>query len=232
MAQRGFTLLELLVVLAIIGVMLLFIPGFVLRGQPGLDVEVAARAIADALREARSEALLRNREQLFALDVEERLFRAGAGAAAGADRPRLEVTFQTARSELMSESIGQIRFFADGSSTGGRIGLARDGRQADGRRRLADRRGSRWTMAHDDRALARCRLHAARGPGRAGHLRAAVRRARADLPDRPAPVDGRRGRERRDRARAVAARAGRRRGAARRPARSAARPRAACAGAP
>ena len=130
MAQRGFTLLELLVVLAIIGVMLLFIPGFVLRSQPGLDVEAAARGIADALREARSEALLRNRDQLFALDVEERLFRTGAGQRPVRLDRSLEVTFQTARSELMSESIGQIRFFADGSSTGGRIGLARDGRQA------------------------------------------------------------------------------------------------------
>jgi general secretion pathway protein H len=130
LAERGFTLLELLVVLAIVGVMLLFIPGFLLRSQPGLDVDAAARGIADALREARSEAMLRNRDQRFALDVEERLFRAGAGQRPVRLDRSIEVTFQTARSELMSESIGQIRFFADGSSTGGRIGLARNGRHA------------------------------------------------------------------------------------------------------
>ncbi len=130
MRQQGFTLLELLVVLAIIGVMLLFIPGFVLRSQPGLDVEAAARGIADALREARSEAVLRNRDQLFALDVEERLFRTGAGRRPVRLDRSIEVTFQTARAELIGESIGQIRFFPDGSSTGGRIGLARSGREA------------------------------------------------------------------------------------------------------
>ena len=131
MDQRGFTLLELLVVLAIIGVVLAFVPGFILRGQPGLDVDVAARAIADALRQARSDAVLQNRELLFALVVEQRLFRVG-GQRAPVQIPRcVDITFQTARSEAMSETIGQIRFYPDGSATGGRIGLAIDGQQVE-----------------------------------------------------------------------------------------------------
>jgi general secretion pathway protein H len=129
--QRGFTLLELLVVLAIIGLVLAFVPGFVLRGQPDLDVDVAARAVANSLRQARSEALLENREQLFALDVEERLFRTASMRAPVQMDRAIEITFQTARSELLSESIGQIRFFPDGSSTGGRIGLSLAGRKAE-----------------------------------------------------------------------------------------------------
>jgi general secretion pathway protein H len=129
--QRGFTLLELLVVLAIIGVVLAFVPGFVLRGQSGFDVDIAARAVADGLRAARSEALRQNREQLFALDVEERLFRTASMQAPVQMDRGIELTFQTARSELLSESIGQIRFFPDGSSTGGRIGLTLDGRHAE-----------------------------------------------------------------------------------------------------
>jgi general secretion pathway protein H len=131
MDQRGFTLLELLVVLAIIGLVLAFVPGFVLRGQPDFDVDVAARAVADSLRQARSEALLENREQLFALDVEERLFRTASMRAPVQMDRAIELTFHTARSELLSESIGQIRFFPDGSSTGGRIGLSLAGRKAE-----------------------------------------------------------------------------------------------------
>jgi general secretion pathway protein H len=131
MDARGFTLLELLVVMAIIALILAFIPGFVLRGQPGLDVDVAARAVGDALREARSQAVLQNREQVFALDVEQRLFRAGERRAPVQMAKNIEVTFQTARSELMSERIGQIRFFPDGTATGGRIGLTLDGRHAE-----------------------------------------------------------------------------------------------------
>jgi general secretion pathway protein H len=131
MDARGFTLLELLVVMAIIALILAFIPGFVLRGQPGLDVDVAARAVGDALRQARSQAVLQNREQVFALDVEQRLFRAGERRAPVQMAKNIEVTFQTARSEQMSESIGQIRFFPDGTATGGRIGLTLDGRHAE-----------------------------------------------------------------------------------------------------
>lgn len=131
MDQRGFTLLELLVVLGIIGLILAFVPGFVLRGQPDFDVEVAARAVANGLRETRSVALVENREQLFALDVEERLFRTASMRAPVQMERGIELTFQTARSELLSESIGQIRFFPDGSSTGGRIGLTLNGRHAE-----------------------------------------------------------------------------------------------------
>lgn len=119
----GFTLLELLVVLAIIGLMVTLIPGFMLRSQPQLDVTVAARAIANGLRQARSEAVVQNRSQVFALDVDARVFRSG-------DRPPVRIddeivlSFQTARSEILEEGVGQIRFFPDGSSTGGQISVS------------------------------------------------------------------------------------------------------------
>lgn len=119
----GFTLIELLVVLTIVGLILALVPGFMLRRQPGLDVEVAARAIADGLRQTRSQAMLTNREQVFTLDVEARLFRAGG------DRPlkqldrEIELQLYTAQAELIDALSGQIRFFPDGSSTGGAIGL-------------------------------------------------------------------------------------------------------------
>jgi general secretion pathway protein H len=128
--QRGFTLLELLVVLAIIGFIVALIPGFVLRGQPQLDVDIAARAIADGLRQTRSEAVLRNQQQVFALDVEERVFRAG-------DRTPVRIgdgialSFRTARSQLLDQGVGQIRYFPDGSSTGGLIRLLQGKAQAD-----------------------------------------------------------------------------------------------------
>jgi general secretion pathway protein H len=131
MNERGFTLLELLVVLAIIGIVLALVPGFMLRGQPGLGVDVTARGIADALRQARSHAMMQNRDQLFALDVEQHLFRIGGQRAPVQMDKNIQVTFQTARSETIGETVGQIRFFPDGSATGGRIGLTLDGQQVE-----------------------------------------------------------------------------------------------------
>jgi general secretion pathway protein H len=116
--------LELIVVLAIIGLVLALVPGLMLRSQPGLDIEVAARALADGLRQARSQAMVSNREEVFSLDVEARLFRAGRDQPLKQLDPAVQLHLYTAQAELIDAASGRIRFFPDGSSTGGAIGLS------------------------------------------------------------------------------------------------------------
>jgi len=127
--QRGFTLLELMVVLAIIGLIVALVPGFMLRSQPRLDIAVAARAIANGLRQARSEAVAHNRAEVFALDVDARVFRTGDHPPVRIDKS-IPLSFQTARSEVLEDGVGQIRFFPDGSSTGGLISVGQGEWQA------------------------------------------------------------------------------------------------------
>ncbi|HEX6142307.1 MAG TPA: GspH/FimT family pseudopilin [Geminicoccaceae bacterium] len=121
----GFTLFELLVVLAIIGLVLATMPGFLIRDSDRVELESAVRSVAAGLREAQSNALVSNREQVFALDVETRRFRVAPGRPLRQLDPDLEVGFRTARSGLLAPTAGTIRFYPDGSSTGGRIRLAR-----------------------------------------------------------------------------------------------------------
>jgi general secretion pathway protein H len=128
--ERGFTLLELLVVLAIIGLVVALVPGFVLRSHPQLDIEIAARAMADGMRRARSDAVLRNRAQAFALDLEARVFRAGEQAPVRIG-DAVALSFRTARSQLLAEGVAQILFYPDGSSTGGLIRLVQGDARAE-----------------------------------------------------------------------------------------------------
>lgn len=126
--SRGYTLFEVLVVLAIIGLVLAAVP-MISGRRSGPEVRAAAIEIASSMREARSEAITRFRPVAFQLDVDARTYRVGDGGSAQPLPRTLELALYTARSELASETAGGIRFFPDGSATGGRITVSEDGQR-------------------------------------------------------------------------------------------------------
>ena len=65
-----------------------------------------------------------DREVAFTLDVAAHRFTVDDGRATRSLDEALDITLETARSELGGETVGAIRFFPDGSSTGGRVTLA------------------------------------------------------------------------------------------------------------
>ncbi|MEL6962023.1 MAG: GspH/FimT family pseudopilin [Pseudomonadota bacterium] len=123
-AHGGFTLIELLVVLAIIGLILVSIPGFLLRDNAAFNLDRSTQKLAESLRGARSVAITANREQTLSIDVERRQFLTPKAKAPVQLPAGVTIGFITARQEQLNETTGQIRFFPDGSSTGGRVILA------------------------------------------------------------------------------------------------------------
>ena len=123
---RGFTLVELLVVMAIAAVVMTAVPTLFSASFPGLETKSAARRTAATLRLARESAIRRGEETQVLVDLENhRLTLEGYRTLSLPDR--LSLQLDAASSELIDEQRGAIRFFPDGSSTGGRLVLSHGG---------------------------------------------------------------------------------------------------------
>ena len=124
MRSRGFTILELLVVLVIGAIAYSLVLGVPFRGPSVADLKAASRTLAAGLRQAQSVALASRSDAVLTLDVEEREFQV-TGTEGSRSLPKdLELRLYTAQSEVATERKGSIRFYPDGSSTGGRITVA------------------------------------------------------------------------------------------------------------
>ncbi len=122
-AAAGFTLLEILVVLAIVGFALVLVVGYRPPWSRGFAVDTIAAQLSSELRLVRSEAIAENRPVSLELDLKGHRYRGGSAAL----RPlpaSLSIQMLTLAGQRESADVGSIRFNPDGSSTGGRIVLA------------------------------------------------------------------------------------------------------------
>jgi general secretion pathway protein H len=122
--HNGFTLLELLVVLALLAMTYALIPPMFSLGGSTAELKAGARQVAAGLRKARSQAIVSRSEATLTLNVESRSF-----VLSGDDTPRIlprqaEIGVYTAQGEVLDANSAAIRFYPDGSSTGGRVTLA------------------------------------------------------------------------------------------------------------
>ena len=129
-ASAGVSLLELLIVLSIMAILAAIV--LPLIGGTGVstgELKSAARQVAAGLRVARGEALATRQETRVVLDLEQRTFRIDRNAYVHALPKQIEVKLFTAQSDLVSDRVGAIRFFADGGSNGGRVTLGSGSRK-------------------------------------------------------------------------------------------------------
>jgi general secretion pathway protein H len=124
-STSGFTLLELLAVLLILAlVAAVVVPS--LGGGSAVEIKAAARSLAAGLRQTRNRALNDNRSATLAIDVAKREFQLPGEQRAHKLPESVHIVLYTARSERLGEQRAAIRFFSDGSSTGGRVTLSTD----------------------------------------------------------------------------------------------------------
>lgn len=125
--NAGFTLIEIIVTLAILSLALGLIVGYKPPWSGTIGLRGAAAQIAAGLREARSEAIAQNRSTNFDIDLAQHRFQVGSGPIRRLPN-QLNLALLTASGERRDAHIGGIRFHPDGSSTGGRISIG-DGRR-------------------------------------------------------------------------------------------------------
>ena len=131
LGSSGITLLELLIVIALMAI----IAGFVVPMFGGpistSELRASARQLAAGLRLARSEAVSQRRETFLVLDVAGKRFKVDRELQEHALPKGVELKLFTAQSDLVDANVGSIRFFPDGGCNGGRITVASGARKFD-----------------------------------------------------------------------------------------------------
>ena len=122
--QGGFTLLEIIVVLAIGAIIYAVILSAPLGKASAADLKAAARTVASGLRQAQSTAMATRKDAVLTIDVESREFVTSLEPTPHRLPDNVDLKLYAAQSEVTSERRGSIRFYPDGSSTGGRITVA------------------------------------------------------------------------------------------------------------
>lgn len=127
-SARGFSLVELMVVMMLVTLLFGLVGVSVSRSIGGAEIRAAEREIVAGLRHTRGQAIINRQQQVFTVDTSNRTWTA-AGQAPVVLPDGLQITLNTGRSELTGEGAGGIRFFPDGASTGGSIVLTAQERE-------------------------------------------------------------------------------------------------------
>jgi general secretion pathway protein H len=125
---RGFTLIEVVAVVALIALAMTLAAVGASRGLSSARIQAAGQDLVAALRYTRGQAMVTRAEQVMEIDLENRTYTAPKRSAVTLPGD-MEIRLLTAAQELTGNRQGRVRFFPDGSSTGGRIKLV-DGQRA------------------------------------------------------------------------------------------------------
>lgn len=119
--SRGFSLLELILVLMVLGLSGLIVLPNVEKGLRDRDLRRSALALAAAARDLRSQALHQGLPQGLILNVSESSYRTGRNEI---HFPSSVIITSVAGGEVLDDGSRHFLFFPNGSTFGGRIDLS------------------------------------------------------------------------------------------------------------
>jgi len=121
--DRGFTLIELTVVLLIVVLGFTAIGINISSGNQSSQLKAATRDLVSALRYARGQALISHQTVAVAINLAENSYKISNRDRVYSLPAKIELTLVIAQDEFKDDETGRIRFYTDGSSSGGRITL-------------------------------------------------------------------------------------------------------------
>jgi general secretion pathway protein H len=123
--ERGFALYELILALAILGMVAALVVPRIARAPGPVEIRVAAEQIAALLRSDRNMALRLRRPVMSQVSVEKGIVQAGASGGVVRVPRGIKIQFVQSSRVLASGANGFV-FFPDGRSSGGAITLTRE----------------------------------------------------------------------------------------------------------
>jgi general secretion pathway protein H len=121
--NSGFTLVELIVVLVIAVLGFSVIANNINSGNYATKLQLVSQDIASGLRYAQSQALMTQKSISVDIDLSNNSYAISNQKKIYSFDKEIVVTLEIAEQEYTEDQIAKIRFFPDGSSTGGRIKL-------------------------------------------------------------------------------------------------------------
>lgn len=124
-SNAGFTLLELMIVL---GIMVLGFGAVAINMSAGDDsrqLKAAAHDLASGLRYTRSQAMISHSQATLNFDLTQNSYTLTKQTKIHHIAEDIDVTVRTAKEDLQN-GVAKLRFFPDGSATGGRIKLEKN----------------------------------------------------------------------------------------------------------
>lgn len=120
----GFTLIELLVAFAIIGIALALVPIAYTKLNQSVEYKSVNRAFINQVSDARLKAMTTGKSSVIRINLENKSFGVDNDLSHKWPSSYL-VSAEVASREIQSDKIASIRFYPDGSSTGGSITVFR-----------------------------------------------------------------------------------------------------------